>query len=104
MRAGIPARSLLASEGLRNPTTRFHSPHRAHHGGGTLRRLLHPFMPFVTEELWQRLPRRADQAALQSVMLAPYPREEPARRDEKVHIRSEIVFAEASHCTACARS
>ena len=35
-------------------------------------RLLHPFMPFITEELWQRLPRRASDSA-KSVMVAPYP-------------------------------
>jgi valyl-tRNA synthetase len=35
-------------------------------------RLLHPFMPFITEELWQRLPHTGD-----SIMIAPYPR--PAR-------------------------
>jgi valyl-tRNA synthetase len=34
-------------------------------------RLLHPFMPFVTEELWQRLPRR-DIDPL-SLMLTTYP-------------------------------
>jgi valyl-tRNA synthetase len=37
-------------------------------------RLLHPFMPFITEELWQRLPHRGD-----SIMVAPYPR---ARRSD----------------------
>jgi valyl-tRNA synthetase len=35
-------------------------------------RLMHPFMPFITEELWQRLPRSKDDA-LPSIMLAPYP-------------------------------
>ncbi|KAK4102743.1 hypothetical protein N658DRAFT_514888 [Parathielavia hyrcaniae] len=35
-------------------------------------RLLHPFLPFITEELWQRLPRNKDDAP-PSVMLAPYP-------------------------------
>jgi valyl-tRNA synthetase len=32
-------------------------------------RLLHPFMPFITEELWQRLPHEGE-----SIMIAPYPR------------------------------
>lgn len=35
-------------------------------------RLLHPFMPFVTEELWQRLPRRPEDST-PSIMLAKYP-------------------------------
>ena len=34
----------------------------------TLLRLLHPFMPFITEEIWQAIPHVGD-----SVMLAPYP-------------------------------
>jgi valyl-tRNA synthetase len=35
----------------------------------TTLRLLHPFMPFITEEIWQRLPHEGD-----SIMIAPYPK------------------------------
>lgn len=35
--------------------------------------LLHPFMPFITEELWQRLPSRAQSEKVPSIMLASYP-------------------------------
>lgn len=35
----------------------------------TIVRLLHPFMPFVTEELWQRLPNKTTV----SIMTAPWP-------------------------------
>jgi len=34
--------------------------------------LLSPFMPFVTEELFQRLPRRRDEAP-PSICVTPYP-------------------------------
>jgi valyl-tRNA synthetase len=39
----------------------------------TTLRLLHPFMPFLTEEIWQRLPHQGP-----SIMVAPFPR--PGRR------------------------
>lgn len=44
-------------------------------------RLLHPFMPFVTEELWQRLPRRPTNLT-KSIMLARYPEFVSSRLEE----------------------
>jgi valyl-tRNA synthetase len=37
-----------------------------------LLRLLHPFMPFITEEIWQALPRTGEEAS--SIMIAPFPK------------------------------
>jgi valyl-tRNA synthetase len=51
-------------------------------------RLLHPFMPFVTEEIWQKLPRRKDDPA--SVMIADYPRGSP--RDGRSEREMELVM------------
>ncbi len=41
-------------------------------------RLLHPFMPFLTEEIWQVLPMRRP---TESIVIAPYPRANTAWRD-----------------------
>lgn len=49
--------------------------------GGTMK-LLHPFMPFITEEIWQKLPHEGD-----SIMISAYPSEMP-----------ELLFAEEETC------
>src|SRR5690606_5759000 len=59
-----------------------------------LLRLLHPFAPFITEELWQRLkelaPQRGllePQAAAESVMIAPWPELPPEWQDKSLEQR-----------------
>jgi valyl-tRNA synthetase len=51
----------------------------------TTLRLLHPFMPFITEELWQRLPPPAGRGAPgregESIMVAPFPKVSRRRAD-----------------------
>ena len=51
----------------------------------TLLRLLHPVMPFITEELWQRLPAPINQKNKKtaSIMLSAYPKDNPALIDEQ---------------------
>jgi valyl-tRNA synthetase len=47
-------------------------------------RLLHPFMPFITEELWQRLMQGSDhQADVRSISLASYPRQRAVSEAEQ---------------------
>ena len=43
-------------------------------------RSAHPMIPFVTEEIWQKLPRREGDA--ESIMISPWPHADDARVDE----------------------
>jgi valyl-tRNA synthetase len=49
----------------------------------TTLRLLHPFMPFISEELWQRLPHQGESipAPARSIMIAPFPKATRKGRD-----------------------
>jgi valyl-tRNA synthetase len=57
-------------------------------------RLLHPFMPFLTEDLWHKLPQRA---GAKSIAFEPFPGPQPARRDadaeRQMALLQEIVVA-----------
>ncbi|MCX2726714.1 valine--tRNA ligase [Thermomicrobium sp. 4228-Ro] len=61
-------------------------------------RLLHPFMPFVTEELWQRLPHAGE-----SIMVAPWPEPDTALVDEEAE-REFAFLMEAIRAVRNARA
>ena len=42
-------------------------------------KLLHPFMPFITEEIWQKLPKNGD-----SIMVSAFPKFDVAKSDKDV--------------------
>lgn len=54
-------------------------------------RLMHPFLPFLTEELWQRLPRRPDDKA-PSITIAAYPQYNEALEDPTSEAAYELVL------------
>jgi len=56
----------------------------------TTLRLLHPFMPFITEELWQNLKQRLPEGSLgsTSIIIAPY----PAGKKKFVDAETEAVM------------
>ncbi len=49
-------------------------------------RLLHPFMPFITEEIWQHLPFSG-----QSLMVAAWPEADDDFRDEKAESQMQLL-------------
>jgi valyl-tRNA synthetase len=79
---------------LQDETTRPVAQRILAHGLDTLLRLLHPMMPFITEEVWQHLaniaPERGlgdPQPATDSIMLAPWPVVDASRQDQTVEDR-----------------
>ncbi|CAL5082726.1 unnamed protein product [Urochloa decumbens] len=55
-------------------------------------RLLHPFMPYVTEELWQRLPQPKDSCRKDSIMVSEYPSLVEGWTDDRLEIQMDIVL------------
>ncbi|MGQ9645489.1 MAG: valine--tRNA ligase [Thermodesulfobacteriota bacterium] len=52
-------------------------------------RMLHPFIPFVTEEIWQRLPLTKEK---NSIMVSPFPRPEERWEDEEAEEEIGLVI------------
>ena len=79
---------------LQDPAQRTTAQRVLAHALDTLVRLLHPAMPFLTEEIWQRLavaaPARgldSPATAAESVMIAPWPAADLRRRDAEIEAR-----------------
>ena len=64
----------------------------------TALRLLHPFMPFITEELWQHLPRESEEPTL----LATTPWPEPD--DRLVDDEAELLFGNLQEMVTAVRT
>ncbi len=81
----------MAKPRLQNESSRATTQRVLAHTLDTLLRLLHPMVPFLTEEVWQLLGEVAPQRGLEeihpaaaSVMVAPWPESDPARRDPQI--------------------
>lgn len=61
--------------------------------------MIHPFMPFITEEMWQRMPRRPG-GKVKSIMVARYPSYTPILDDPESEAAYELVLG----CSKAARS
>ncbi|GAI60170.1 unnamed protein product, partial [marine sediment metagenome] len=51
-------------------------------------RLLHPFMPFITEEIWQKLPHKGE-----SIMVSPWPEYKKEHEDKDAENKMEKIMS-----------
>jgi valyl-tRNA synthetase len=62
-----------------------------HHALDTILRLMHPFCPYITEDIWQSLPQRDGQPV--SIMIAEWPKADEARTDKDACAAMELAIA-----------
>ncbi len=65
------------------------------HVHSSILRLLHPFMPFITEEIWSHLREKVVLPAAiyaESIMIAPYPEADKTRIDESIEKKFSLVM------------
>jgi valyl-tRNA synthetase len=55
-------------------------------------RLLHPAMPFITEEIWQNLRPMLSGKSAESIMIASYPTADPSAIDDDIEKQMAIVI------------
>ena len=55
-------------------------------------RLLHPFMPFVTEAVWQNLRQHIAWAEEEALIIASWPRPQPAWLDREAEASAQVVM------------
>lgn len=72
----------------REPAVKIHTQKVLQESLDTLLRLLHPIMPFVTEEIWQKLP-----LAQGSIMVAPYPTPKAELVDPEAEKEMNLLMA-----------
>ena len=70
-----------------NPSARRHAQGILLKVLSAILRLLHPFIPFITEEIWQKLP-----GADGSIMVAPYPQPDPTLVNPAAEAEMRLVM------------
>ena len=83
----------MAKGRLQDPAARPTAQRVLAHTLDVIVRLLHPMIPFITEEIWQLLGQSAGErglvpsAAVESVMIAPWPEADTSRQDREIEAR-----------------